>query len=393
MKKRTKYKNKILNITNVNKKDKYKRRYMFLGVKLTIKNKKKYNFYKEQKKILNNKLYQERQKILNTLKPLRKNIKPVLTIILVTYNHGKTIKRALESILEQETKYPYIIRICDDASTDNTVKICMQYAQKYPEKIELILQPYNTDRQHVTAALRNISSPFWAALDGDDYWCCKDKIQLALDYMLSHPDCVMYVHDVLFKYKTADLSMMHDIHKIPKNIVNPYDFNNILHSHIVGRVYRNIIDFKKEFVTLKKRDGMQNELFLSKGKAYYEDKIMSVYDRTTGGVWNNYTKEQWMYASQYRMYVSNRTLKFKYDKYFLKDIKKKNLLKKVSFLGNNLAWRIHLFFTRLHQELKEFKRIHTIYNKIKKDLEDWTPAEMNEIKKIERRAYENISKN
>ena len=49
-----------------------------------------------------------------------------------TYNHERFIAQALESVLAQETDFPYRIIICDDFSTDNTRSIIMSYVEKYP---------------------------------------------------------------------------------------------------------------------------------------------------------------------------------------------------------------------------------------------------------------------
>ena len=47
-----------------------------------------------------------------------------------------SIAKALESVLKQETKYPYEIWLCEDCSTDGTLMICNDYAKRYPDKIK-----------------------------------------------------------------------------------------------------------------------------------------------------------------------------------------------------------------------------------------------------------------
>ena len=51
------------------------------------------------------------------------NKRPMVSVIVLTYNHEKYIKEALDSILMQKVNFDYEILIGDDASSDNTVKI------------------------------------------------------------------------------------------------------------------------------------------------------------------------------------------------------------------------------------------------------------------------------
>ena len=52
-------------------------------------------------------------------------------IILATYNGEKYLREQLDSILSNTFK-DYEIHICDDGSTDGTIAIAKEYAEKYP---------------------------------------------------------------------------------------------------------------------------------------------------------------------------------------------------------------------------------------------------------------------
>ena len=50
-------------------------------------------------------------------------------ILLATYNGEYYLREQLDSILNQDYK-DWVIRACDDASTDNTYEILMEYKEK-----------------------------------------------------------------------------------------------------------------------------------------------------------------------------------------------------------------------------------------------------------------------
>ena len=60
---------------------------------------------------------------------------PLVSVIVATYQHVSFIRQCFESILMQNTTFPFEILVGDDESTDGTREICKEYAEKYPEKI------------------------------------------------------------------------------------------------------------------------------------------------------------------------------------------------------------------------------------------------------------------
>ena len=96
---------------------------------------------------------------------------PKVSVRIVTYNHERFIGQAIDSVLMQTVNFPYEIVIGEDCSTDNTRRIVMDYRDRYPDKIRLLLHEQNVG-QHANimrteAACRG---RYMANLDGDDYW-------------------------------------------------------------------------------------------------------------------------------------------------------------------------------------------------------------------------------
>lgn len=127
-------------------------------------------------------------------------MKPLVSICCITYNHEKYVSEALDSLLMQDTTFPYEIIVHDDASTDRTTEIIRKYERKYPHKIRTIYQTENqySKGKKVTfeCVLPNIKGDYIAFCEGDDYWSDKKKLQKQIDFLIKHKDYSACFHGV-----------------------------------------------------------------------------------------------------------------------------------------------------------------------------------------------------
>jgi len=128
-------------------------------------------------------------------------VKPLVSVVCITYNQENFIKDALDGLAVQKTDFPFEIIIGDDKSTDNTPKIILKYADKYPDIIKPILRPKNLGvNKNFVAMLKEASGKYIAFCEGDDYWIDPNKLQLQIDYMENHPKCDLVYTDLNFLY-------------------------------------------------------------------------------------------------------------------------------------------------------------------------------------------------
>jgi len=51
----------------------------------------------------------------------------MVTVIVLCYNHEPYLRQALDSIVSQETNFPFEVIVHDDASTDRSADIIREY--------------------------------------------------------------------------------------------------------------------------------------------------------------------------------------------------------------------------------------------------------------------------
>lgn len=126
-----------------------------------------------------------------------------VSVCVPTYQHARSIKHCLDSLLEQECEFPYEILIGEDGSTDGTRELCLEYASRHPEKIRLFLQSrenniringYPTGRFNLLYLLSKAQGEYIALCEGDDWWTDKDKLQLQVKAMSEAPQCSVSCH-------------------------------------------------------------------------------------------------------------------------------------------------------------------------------------------------------
>lgn len=123
----------------------------------------------------------------------------LVSVVCLTYNHGKYISDAIESFLMQKTNFDFEILIGEDCSTDNTRQIVEEYVKKHPNKIKMITSHTNVgpdENEH--RLLEKAQGKYLALCEGDDYWTNPYKLQKQVDYLEKNPECSLVFHATEF---------------------------------------------------------------------------------------------------------------------------------------------------------------------------------------------------
>lgn len=217
----------------------------------------------------------------------------MLSVSMVTYNHEKYISQAIEGVLMQKTTFNIQLVIGEDCSTDNTRSICLQYKEKYPELIKLVLHDKNVgSKQNAIDTLQACDGKYIALCDGDDYWIDKNKLQMQVDFLESNPDFTLSCHRA--KYLNENKKTLTVPKPLKRREFTQADVANHNFIQTLTVVYKadSIDKFPESFYTSKSSDYFINMLASKNGKINYMPDAMAVYRQHGGGIWTSLNQEK-----------------------------------------------------------------------------------------------------
>lgn len=221
----------------------------------------------------------------------------LVSIFCLTYNHVDYIRDALEGFVKQKTNFQYEVFVYDDASTDGKSECIQEYASRYPQLFNIYISPYNTynspDRFKILNELQHkyITGKYVAMCEGDDYWIDSKKLQMQVDYMEEHDNCMMTTHaykKINYSNKGVDEISFADIDRnLTKEeiITNPQI--NLATSSLIMR--RKVFFRDDKFPKCDVGDIPRQLYALSYGDIYYFNRVMSVYRYMHKGSWTSDT--------------------------------------------------------------------------------------------------------
>jgi glycosyltransferase involved in cell wall biosynthesis len=111
----------------------------------------------------------------------------MLSVALCTYNGGKYIFEQLDSIAKQSLAVDEVV-ICDDVSTDNTIKLIQDYTITAPYNIQLFRNEINLgSTRNFEKALSLCNGDIIFLCDQDDVWL-PHKVETIKNYIDNNPD-------------------------------------------------------------------------------------------------------------------------------------------------------------------------------------------------------------
>jgi len=237
----------------------------------------------------------------------------------------------LDSLLMQETTFPFEIIVGDDCSKDRTAEILKEYQSRYPDKIRLLLHPKNLGLNGKYNALQCFAiakGEYIAQFDGDDYLTSPHKLQRQVEMLDANPHYSASFHNA---------QAIYDDNSAPPHLVNwltktEYTVDDLIGEDELCFIPTSSLVFRRkdlaenpdpEWTNLSTSgDIPRNIMFASRGPIGYIDEVMSVYRKNRGGASfadNHYSSD--FLFNRIQLYSNiNKHFNYKYDAKLRKNI-------------------------------------------------------------------------
>lgn len=153
------------------------------------------------------------KRVMDSNSELIMHLVPMVVIRCTVYNHETYLRDCLEGFVMQQTNFPFVAIVHDDASTDNSAAIIREYEEKYPDIIKPI---YETENQYskldgslgriMNAAIDATGAKYVAMCEGDDYWTDPLKLQKQVAMLENNSDVSICINQVQTITKNKELT-------------------------------------------------------------------------------------------------------------------------------------------------------------------------------------------
>lgn len=155
-------------------------------------------------------------------------------ILLATYNGERYLREQLDSILEQDYEN-WVVRACDDASTDHTYEILEEYREQNPDKFIITRNErgFGSAKSNFMHLIQNSTCDYVMCCDQDDVWL-PNKISLTMQEMRKNEQSnkPILVHTDL-KVVDSKLNVLSDSFFVHSNFRKEFTLNEILIQNFV----------------------------------------------------------------------------------------------------------------------------------------------------------------
>jgi glycosyltransferase involved in cell wall biosynthesis len=255
--------------------------------------------------------------------------KTLVAIKCTVYNHEPYLRDCLEGFVMQQTNFPFVAIVHDDASTDNSAAIIREYEEKYPDIIKPIYEAENQYSKRdgslgriMNAAVDAIGAKYVAMCEGDDYWTDPLKLQKQVDFMEANPEYSLCLTNSIVKFDDREVLAIN-------HIWDTYTIEDVLNTNALNIKSRgdNIVPCGHTSTIFYKKPNKEYPHWMSKcfigdeplmiylahhGKVKFINEVTSVYRAGVGVSSRNFNQElDW--KNRIKMYeVINEGLGYQY---------------------------------------------------------------------------------
>lgn len=208
-----------------------------------------------------------------------------VSVIILTYNHARYVRQAIESVIDQKVSFPMEIIIADDKSSDQTQSILEEFQTKYPDLIKLVLRQENVGTTvNICDAFRKSKGEYLIGFGGDDYWIDSNKLQIQVSWLDNHHDYIGVSHVIEARNDDGLVSGSSPHLRLRGKTASSELFLKAFYFPTSATLFRNIFKSEKaeNYVKLITRSRLVEDvsltmILLDAGKVHILDRCMAVY--------------------------------------------------------------------------------------------------------------------
>jgi glycosyltransferase involved in cell wall biosynthesis len=214
-------------------------------------------------------------------------MQPVVSVLMLAFNHERYIRDALEGVMMQRCRFDFELLVGEDASTDSTRAICIEYQRKYPLTIRLVTADRNVGmHDNFFRLLGRARGRHIALCEGDDYWTAPDKLELQVAYLEENPSCAFVFHNAAIRSgsekQLSGQILRHGPAAVSIRTIVEKDWFVPTASMVFNN--RHLSPFPAQARNYPSADLATQILLAANGTVHYIPRIMSVYRRIETGV-------------------------------------------------------------------------------------------------------------
>lgn len=251
-------------------------------------------------------------------------LEPKVSVICITYNQEKFIRKALESFLIQKTDFFFEVIIGEDCSTDKTKEIIIEFENAYPKIFKPIYREKNLGTiENFVNVLKRTRGDYIALCEGDDYWTDPLKLQKQVNFLEKNPDYSMCFHEADVIGEEGFIRKFNDINEDRDFKLLDLTQSNFISTASVVFRKKNIEKIPPLFFRLDVGDWALHLLNAQKGKIRYFKDCMSVYRQHEGGMWSSLGNNEMVLKGVELMKQLDKAFGYQYHEQFKAGIEKR----------------------------------------------------------------------
>lgn len=148
-----------------------------------------------------------------------------ISFIIPVYNIQNYIKECVDSILSQ-TYSNFEVIIVDDGSTDNSPKICDEFAN-FDRRVKVLHKQNGGLSDARNEGVKLAKGEYIIFVDGDDFWIGNNSLERLIEILNKYPECDFLGFNCSHYYSESNAYVKNTPYDI--SLSNPIDKNTVLY--------------------------------------------------------------------------------------------------------------------------------------------------------------------